>query len=343
MSVNEEPTKSGPSTKGHFRYRLEHREKRGILLRRTDSSQPIKTSLPETNSESPFEVVTTVLVPGDYKDAIDGERDVSDVSDLVRGLMRSDRPGKSVQRTVLTVRSSYVIDALRAVVAYYPEEDFDSQILNFDYPYKALCHHLNQLRAYRDLHPLEHSLKYQKICNEHIDSLLQFLNDSVGHIIQQEEHRYQLPSSLCTFDNLWYFYKPGTKELLLRPSGRTQACVIQKTSYEKDFSTEPRFVVTFWYLDEHYGAIIRRVSKRFIGAFGGETPICNLSICPVQYYSNNQSKNDQIERQLIDLGRKQYEYTSTVYCRYYSDMSMTVESSWSASILNHVNYPPQFK
>ncbi|MCJ1444174.1 MAG: hypothetical protein MMC23_004675 [Stictis urceolatum] len=85
MSVNEEPTKSGPSTKGHFRYRLEHREKRGILLRRTDSSQPIKTSLPETNSESPFEVVTTVLVPGDHKDAIDGERDVSDVSDLFEG------------------------------------------------------------------------------------------------------------------------------------------------------------------------------------------------------------------------------------------------------------------
>lgn len=109
----------------------------------------------------------------------------------------------------MTIHSKKLINVLRDIVTYYPGLPLLGDGIYFYEPYQMLCHYMKDLRHYRDNQPPWHDEKYRKDCNQHLDILLEFLDDRYGRALQEEEARWARPTPVCTFEYLWLLFKPG--------------------------------------------------------------------------------------------------------------------------------------
>ena len=113
----------------------------------------------------------------------------------------------------MTIHSKKLLNALRAVVTYYPGSSGIGLLLLDEpkvyEPYWILCHHMKDLRRYKDSQPPWHDEEYRKECNQHLDLLLDFLDHHYGKALQDEEARWARSIPVCTFEYLWLLLKPG--------------------------------------------------------------------------------------------------------------------------------------
>ena len=109
----------------------------------------------------------------------------------------------------MTIRSKKLLNALRDVITYYPGGSFIGDEVNVYEPYRVLCHHIEDLKAYKDRHPEWHDEAYRQECNDHIDILLGFLDDHYGKDFRDEQARWERQPPICTFKYLWLLLKPG--------------------------------------------------------------------------------------------------------------------------------------
>lgn len=77
----------------------------------------------------------------------------------------------------LHIHSPLLINALRAVVSYYPGNNMLGEPLVFPEPFHLLAWWWKELEAYKDNHPSSHTDHYRDECNQHIDVLLEFLEE----------------------------------------------------------------------------------------------------------------------------------------------------------------------
>ncbi|KAI1500145.1 P-loop containing nucleoside triphosphate hydrolase protein [Biscogniauxia marginata] len=113
------------------------------------------------------------------------------------------------EKTAMVINSPHLINALKAVVGYYPGTSFHGDSVKIMAPYQVLVHHREALEVHRDKQPEWHDEKYALTTAIHIDILLSFLDKTLGEQICQEEKRHRNSTPEATFDMLWLLLKPG--------------------------------------------------------------------------------------------------------------------------------------
>lgn len=117
--------------------------------------------------------------------------------------------GPPLSHSIL-VYSTDIINALQAVVAYYPSQDLSGDVLRIDWPYRVLVHHYDELVAFREqvmLKALEDLCVRERNASEHLKLLIQFLDETVMVDIRAEAGRNK--QGWATYEHFWYSYRPG--------------------------------------------------------------------------------------------------------------------------------------
>jgi hypothetical protein len=113
------------------------------------------------------------------------------------------------ESTTMMIRSRYLINALAAVVSYYPGTSFTSEEVKIEAPYSVLVHHRAALEQYKTSQPETHDEEYAVTTAKHIDILLGFLEETFGQQINEEHERHNHKTPTATYDWLWLLLRPG--------------------------------------------------------------------------------------------------------------------------------------
>ena len=150
----------------------------------------------------------------------------------------------------MTIYSRKLLNALRDVVAYYPGETLLGDEIKFYEPYRLLCHHIEELRAYKNNQPEWHDEAYRQECSEHIDILLKYFDDRYGKALNDERARWARPNPVCTFEYLWLLLKPGEACYRIR-DGQTNPCITQQVSSYSGLVQKKavKYVIDAWNID----------------------------------------------------------------------------------------------
>lgn len=120
-------------------------------------------------------------------------------------------PIKSTGKVSMHIKSPAIINALRAVVVYYPSQDLFGDTVVVPAPYAVLVHHRKELSEFRE--KTNHTEQSHEICfrekdaNRHIGILLDFLEKNIMPQVRAEEERNA--SGVETFKIAWVSRKPG--------------------------------------------------------------------------------------------------------------------------------------
>ncbi|KAK1980846.1 ATPase, partial [Colletotrichum cereale] len=209
-----------------------------------------------------------------------------------------------VIRTQMIIHSQYLINALRAVVAYYPNVSFLEDKVTIEAPYRVIVHHREALKGYRYHQPGKHSSEYARLTAEHVDVLLDFIEQTVGESIHKEQERHQRSVPVATFENYWMALKPG-EVVYVQKNDLWEAHVI--SSVCQDIVTNGRnrqLQVTSWFLEFGHNRIVRTMDQTYISSWTGEQVIHSLNAIPASLFPDDPEA--MLEKQ-VRLGKFYWE------------------------------------
>ncbi|KAI2604300.1 P-loop containing nucleoside triphosphate hydrolase protein [Hypoxylon fragiforme] len=273
----------------------------------------------------------------------------SNIRPLHSGLRRGDDDNEDVEteavnqeKTSMVINSVHLINALRAIVGYYPGTSFLGDSVKIDAPYHVLIHHLEDLAYYRSHQPDTHDEEYASITTKHIDVLLSFLEKTFRPVITEEEKRHNSGIPSASFKNLWLILKPG-EVIYSMLDGKWTSFVIS-TIFGGSHPGEERpmpYTIHGWNLC--YSGIdgrFRRTTRVFgIDPFSGEQAIANLPIIPARFFRGEDGVSPQdTQAKQIMLGKKAWElYTGPKYRSYEGDL-IDLRSSSGWDVLGATGY-----
>ena len=203
-------------------------------------------------------------------------------------LREVDRPGK----TTLRIHSPLLLNALRSIVKYSsapPGNKDNFEDGSFDYPFKDLYCHKNELVQYKVGHSsvrVNHSNGYNEECDRHIDLLLKYLDDQSTIRYSEFQTMWTKGIPTTTIAGLQFLLKPGS-EVYVRQKGTLAAFVIDRVmGGVHDIDSLPGSIsatsynVLVWNLFFD-GTVIKRVAKTItVPVFDGEREIRSLPLYP---------------------------------------------------------------
>ncbi|TQN65921.1 ATPase family AAA domain-containing protein 3B [Colletotrichum shisoi] len=207
-------------------------------------------------------------------------------------------------RTQMIIHSEYLINALKAVVAYYPNVNLLGNNVVIDAPYRVIVHHLDALKRYRYHQPASHSSDYARMTVEHVDVLLNFIEQTVGEVLFKEEERHQRSVPVATFENYWMALKPG-EVIFIKQNDLWQPQVISRVL--QDVMTDGRnrqIQVVSWYLEFDHKRIVRTTDQTNIPFWTGEQVVHSLDAIPARLYPEGP---DAMLKKQIELGKMYWE------------------------------------
>lgn len=212
-------------------------------------------------------------------------------------------------RRMSTVRilSSKLINALRAVVDYYPGQNLLGDTVEIQEPYRFLILHRDQLEKYKSQHPPQHDEAYKLECNRHIDELLKFLDTAMSKKVTEEEQRYS--RGVATFENLWLLLKPGERVFIRGSHGRIMPALLHDIKGGwVDGHTEP-YRLTLWSIIYNGIVFTRWYQKARLIPFDGEKEIMSLRIYPQNRHVDSDSQlaahdGRTLQEQMVIWGAK---------------------------------------
>jgi hypothetical protein len=263
-----------------------------------EGNGPAEIKSPQRVDEPVMEVVTTISVKTKSQ-----ANKINFNPELVKGTNRG---------TEIKINSSLLINALRAVVSYYPGFSLLEEPSTFQSPYKLLVHHRKDLEAYKENHPLKHTAEYREECNQHIDILLKFLRQNFDGELELEEERHRQDPPVCTYEYLWMIFKPGVDIYTRCDSDPTNSprSVYVLSSTEgghADKKINP-YTLNFWTLQCDGENLRRTPFSAEIAPFDGEKAIRDLQSCPLAFVKEDERKT--LEERLIARGKRYYDYTA---------------------------------
>lgn len=219
-SIDEAPSVDHPKRRSAWiRYRTELRHRiTGELLHRVDSNMR-KNREDDSSGEGPIlELVTR------YDTNTSGFQAENQQATSWIGQSSASAPAYS-----LRIYSTALINALQAVVEYYPGQNLSGTSVEIKWPYPVLVHHYDQLRDFKvkcqSKHPSELCAR-EKDAPEHIDHLIRFLDDNIMERVVTEQER--LKEGFFTFENYWVAHKPGRTVATLNKQGIWSPYVISE-------------------------------------------------------------------------------------------------------------------
>ncbi|KAI9729215.1 MAG: hypothetical protein M1834_007007 [Cirrosporium novae-zelandiae] len=159
------------------------------------------------------------------------EKKEVDVEDVTAAPTKNSFKIRKVNFSVMVIRSQALIDALRAVVTYYPKQAITGDKITVNEPYYFILHHMKDLEKYvgdteeanvvvngdvnrdvkcdlsngvpekKDASPLQHDFQVLK----------SFIDTRWAKKIKREPERHRQDPPVVTYEMLLMLFKPGTR------------------------------------------------------------------------------------------------------------------------------------
>jgi hypothetical protein len=251
---------------------------------------------------------------------------------LTTKVLRTFAPvGEKNVTTKIKIYSLHLINVLRDIVQYWPGLNLVEHPVVIAEPYAVLIHHLDALEACKSNHPTCHSREYMKLCNDHIDTLLGFLDKTSGDEIRLERQRHQKSPPMATFANLWMLFKPG-QDVYIKEREAKAAIPMRVGSTLETFSIPESsrsgrmhrkaqssllngynrvFRVQGWGIGCTGTEMSTQIRGSDIEQFEGEKEIRSLSAYPKEFHDN-----PNYEQELQRRGRRYWELCEPAYRHY---------------------------
>jgi hypothetical protein len=215
-----------------------------------------------------------------------------------------------ISQPFMNIHSAHLINALKAVVAYYPKFSLEGKIVEVDSPYQVLYHHRRELAHYKDHQPWTHSPEYAAITAKHIDILLNFLDDNLGEEIRREEERHKLETPRATFDLFWLLLKPG-EVFYAKRHDIWAPYVVSSVNTGKNVNNSSRdsYKVNCWMLESNGTKVNRYMHTFYLSPWLGEQEIGGLSVIPINFWPENLEAQGGVtmKEKNIALGKSYWE------------------------------------
>ncbi|RSL75681.1 hypothetical protein CEP51_010650 [Fusarium floridanum] len=189
-----------------------------------------------------------------------------------------------IARPFMCIHSQHLINALKAVVAYYPYINLDGKFVTVSSPYRVLYHHRQELANYRDNQPSTHDSEYAATTASHIDVLLKFLDDNLGEQIRLEEERHNLDVPRATFEYFWLLLKPGEVIYTKRYSIWTPYVISSVNINQHSNSPADAYKICCWMLETNGTKVNRYMYSFNLSPWLGEQAISSLPIIPAKFW-----------------------------------------------------------
>ncbi|KAK8016659.1 hypothetical protein PG993_014848 [Apiospora rasikravindrae] len=145
--------------------------------------------------------------------------------------------------------SPAIINALRTIVKYYPDQDLDGEI-TINAPYCILVHHYDELQKYareRQDKPPETLCVRDRDVAEHMRALIHFLDETVMEGVRAEMERNA--RGYYTFSHAWVAHKPGRTIICqYRSQNRWKPGIIKSVEGGTFTSPPTKWTIIYWKL-----------------------------------------------------------------------------------------------
>ncbi|KAI5467372.1 hypothetical protein BGZ63DRAFT_344641 [Mariannaea sp. PMI_226] len=189
-----------------------------------------------------------------------------------------------VARPHMIIHSEHLINALKAVVAYYPFVNLDGKVVSINSPYRVLYHHRRELAHFRDNQPSVHGEEYASTTAKHIDVLLNFLEDNLGDKIAREEELHQLKEPKATFEYFWLLLKPGAVVYAKRYDIWTPYVISSVHINQQTTGPQDTYKVNCWMIESNGTKVNRYMYSFSVSPWLGEQPIASLTVIPEAFW-----------------------------------------------------------
>ncbi|KAI1265447.1 hypothetical protein F5Y18DRAFT_386613 [Xylariaceae sp. FL1019] len=207
----------------------------------------------------------------------------------------------------MNIHSQYLVNALQAVISYYPRVNLQECPVSIPAPYRLLYLHRKELARYRDAQPACHTPEVAEITARHINVLLNFLEDNMGETLKKEEALHELEHPSATFDLFWLLLKPG-QVIYGKRYGLWTPFVISSIKAGSS-TTYDQYKVNCWYLESN-GVIVKRYMETFrVQPWTGEQPISSLPVIPEAFWIEDMAAQGgrTMRERCIEQGRLYWE------------------------------------
>lgn len=286
-----------------------------IIDRRSSRTPPAEDSFDTRPENEPvFERVTTYKArPSSDKFFPKSKTGPESGTDLPRAL------GAASSYSIV-IYSAAIINALRTVVSYYPSQDLSRDVLRIDSPYRILVHHYDELVEFRKQvmsRSPEDLCVRERDAAEHLEMLIQFLDDAVMVDIRAEAERNR--RGFITYKNFWYAYRPGCVAMvnfLEDDPSKWETYVVRSMSGGPTLEDPGVWIIEGWSLDFD-GTYLDRKSVRDIeDSFTGERAF-DTQTCFI--YDKTSLENEEVQKK-IRFGKRYWELTQK-QCQHYKGKS----------------------
>ncbi|KAI1298226.1 P-loop containing nucleoside triphosphate hydrolase protein [Xylaria venustula] len=237
----------------------------------------------------------------------------------------SDKQIARSVNTVMVIRSQHLINALAAVVSYYPGTSFTGDEVKIAAPYYVLVHHRAALLRYKTSQPETHDEEYAATTSKHIDLLVGFLEQTYGRQIREEGMRHSRKIPTVTYEWLWLLLRPG-EVIYTQHDSAWSPFVISRVSKKSSPNEDGlrSYSIDCWnYM--YQNKKLRRTMHTFkINPFSGEEAIRNLTIIPARFFTGEDQNMSPsaVTAEQVRLGKVVWElYKKPSYKSYDGDLA----------------------
>ncbi|RFU76758.1 tob3 member of aaa-atpase family [Trichoderma arundinaceum] len=209
----------------------------------------------------------------------------------------------------MVIYSEHLINALRAVVRYYPHISLNGKTIQINAPYRVLYHHRRELSEYRDNQPDAHSAEYAETTAKHIDVLLKYLDESLKDEISKEEELHKLETPMATFDYFWLLLKPGDVIYTKRYDIWTPLIISSVSIGSRVHATPESYRINCWLLESNGTKVGRFMESYVVAPWPGEQAISSLSVIPAAFWKEDLAAQGGLamREKLIEEGKLYWE------------------------------------
>jgi hypothetical protein len=233
--------------------------------------------------------------------------------------------GAVVPVRCVRILSPAIINALQAVVKYYPGQDLTGDVVEVRWPYPVLAHHYDELAEFAKKCEGQ---KKELLCEReydaasHIKLLLKYLDESVMDLVRAEQERNR--KGFYTFEGYWVGSKPGTTILQSIREDRNLRRLVVHSVRGGTFTYPPQdWEVNYWAM-EFDGTYLGRVMVEIGPAkkFDGEKVLNKNGLLLLGFGDqiNCSGENKEIAEDLIRQGMIYWSLLKK-QCKYYAGKS----------------------
>ena len=194
-----------------------------------------------------------------------------------------------LEAILLEIQAPKLIQIIRELVAYYPDESFRiGDTIKFEDPPKLLYYYRKELAEYRDRAEVDERTK------QHITFALNFLNSHLGDLMKKYEQF--LDAGMINFGHLWMMFKPG----ILVYEQESEELYFLKNGSVAETPCGMVYALSCYHIDyngEKLGKVERSIK---IPGFGNPRTISSLPVLPLDFCEDP----DAIKQKLLARAKR---------------------------------------